>query len=221
MEERTFGKISESVEYVRIPTAFEFMKKCADVTIASIALLFTFPLIVLTSIGIKIQSKGPVFFRQKRIGKHGNPFVIYKFRSMIQNAEAVLKNNPSLLEKHAKNFKLDESDPRITLVGRILRKTSLDELPQLFNVLKGEMSLVGPRPLVSEEIRQYYSGLEWKLLAVKPGVTGYWQSHGRSNIAYPERTDLELYYIDNFSLWLDAKIILKTVRTVVIGHGAL
>lgn len=147
--------------------------------------------------------------------------MIYKFRSMFQNAETVLESNPGLLARYRENFKLDESDPRLTPVGRALRKTSLDELPQLFNVLKGEMSLVGPRPLVPEEIRKYYSGLEWKLLAVKPGITGYWQSHGRSGIAYPERIDFELYYIDNFSLWLDAKIILNTVRAVVIGHGAL
>jgi len=220
MKKRKPKRVNESIGYIEIPAASFFIKECADIVIASLALVLTFPLIILISMLIKMQSPGPVFFRQKRIGKHGVPFMIYKFRSMIQNAEAVLKGNPELLAKHRTNFKLDASDPRITPGGRILRKTSLDELPQLFNVLKGEMSIVGPRPLVPDEIRQYYFGLEWKLLAVKPGITGYWQSHGRSAIAYPERIDFELYYPEHFSLWLDIKIILKTVRAVMFRLGA-
>ena len=162
-----------------------------------------------------------MFFKQQRYGKNGEKFNIYKFRSMVKNADEKLKSNKHLYEKYVQNnYKLEQDeDPRITKLGRFLRKTSLDELPQLINVLKGEMSIVGPRPIVDEELIEY-KHLKDDFLSVKPGITGYWQISGRSEVGYPERVDLELYYVYHQSLLLDIKIILKTVVVVFLKKGA-
>ncbi|WP_409306114.1 sugar transferase [Peribacillus sp. SCS-155] len=167
------------------------------------------------------EAKGPILFKQKRVGKNGEIFFIYKFRSMVVNAEEVLKKNKQLYAKYVKNnYKLEQSeDPRITKVGRFLRKTSLDELPQLINVLKGEMSLVGPRPVVLDELKEYGARTS-DFLSVSPGLTGYWQVSGRSDIGYPERVDIELYYVYHQSLKLDIIILLKSVLFVVLRKGA-
>ncbi|WP_429712852.1 sugar transferase [Bacillus rhizoplanae] len=167
------------------------------------------------------DNKGPVFFKQVRIGKNGKEFHIYKFRSMIANAEEKLKQNEVLYKKYIdNNYKLEpEEDPRITNTGRFLRKTSLDELPQFINVIKGDMSLVGPRPVVEEELKEYGSRTS-DFLSVSPGLTGYWQVSGRSDIGYPERVDIELYYVYNQSLKLDIAILFKTVLLVVLRKGA-
>ncbi|MHA7138182.1 sugar transferase [Rossellomorea arthrocnemi] len=193
-----------------------------DIMGAMVGLVIVIPLFILISIlYVSGESKGPVIFKQSRIGKNGKEFKIYKFRSMVLNAEGKLKSNKQLYEKYIQNnYKLEPNeDPRITNLGRFLRKTSLDEIPQLINVLKGEMSLVGPRPVVTEELREYGEKVN-QFLAVKPGLTGFWQVSGRSNVGYPERVDLELHYVYNQSLLFDIKIILLTVWMVLLKKGA-
>lgn len=177
------------------------------------------PVFLIISIIIKLDSKGPVFFKHKRIGKNGKMIGVYKFRSMVINAEELIKNfTPEQKAEYEKNFKLD-NDPRITKVGKILRKTSLDELPQLINILIGNMSIVGPRPIVTGEIDKYGDQKD-KFLSMTPGLTGYWQASGRSDVEYDERIQMELYYIDHCSLWLDIKIIFKTFFAVIKREGA-
>ncbi|WP_066309707.1 sugar transferase [Bacillus sp. FJAT-29814] len=198
------------------------VKRLIDIIGATIGLLLTFPcLIVLSSFYFFGPNKGPIFFRQVRIGKDGRKFYIYKFRSMVVDAENKLKENKELYNKYINNnFKLEQDeDPRITEFGRFIRKTSLDELPQFLNVLKGDMSLVGPRPVVVEELNEY-NDKKADFLSVKPGITGYWQVCGRSDIGYPERVEIELYYVYNRSLTLDIKIIFKTIVQVLMRKGA-
>ncbi|KSU87030.1 multidrug MFS transporter [Priestia veravalensis] len=222
---------SKKVETVQINQAtfqkqqsflYYFVKRGIDILGASAGLLLTLPVFLLISLlYLYGDNKGPVFFGQTRVGKGGNTFKMYKFRSMIVNAEQVLKNDRALYQKYLQNnYKLEpHEDPRITKVGQFLRKTSLDELPQLINVLKGDMSLVGPRPVIVEELKEYSHRLD-EFLTVKPGVTGYWQICGRSDVGYPERADLEFYYIDHQGFKLDFKIIINTILMVVTGKGA-
>ncbi|WAA11380.1 sugar transferase [Fervidibacillus albus] len=193
-----------------------------DILGAIFGLLISSPLFIIIFVMYFFgENKGPVFFKQLRYGKDGKLFYIYKFRSMVVNADQKLKANKALYQKYLKNnYKLDPGeDPRITKLGRFLRKTSLDELPQFFNVLKGDMSLVGPRPIVEEELQEY-KDRKRDFLSVKPGITGYWQVSGRSDVGYPERADLELYYVYNQSLQLDLKIMLKTILVVFLKKGA-
>ncbi|MGG3739463.1 sugar transferase [Aeribacillus pallidus] len=201
---------------------YAFTKRSIDIIGAIVGLILASPLFLIISIFYLFgDSKGPIFFKQVRVGKNGKKFHIHKFRSMIVNAEEKLKADKELYQKYLKNnYKLEpHEDPRITNLGRILRVTSLDEIPQLINVLKGEMSLVGPRPVVVEELREYGNRIN-EFLSVKPGLTGYWAISGRSNVDYPERVDLELYYVYNQSLLLDVKIILKTILIVLLKKGA-
>jgi undecaprenyl-phosphate galactose phosphotransferase len=172
---------------------------------------------------IKINSKGPAIFSQKRIGKNGKPFRCYKFRTMYHDAEARLAE---LLGKSSKtrkewnhHWKLN-NDPRITTIGKFLRQTSLDELPQIFNVLKGEMSLVGPRPVTISEIKEYYKDQAQLCFGVTPGITGLWQVSGRSNTSYDHRIALDSWYVRNWNLWLDIVILFKTVKVVFKKEGA-
>lgn len=197
-------------------------KRIMDLLGAMVGLIIFSPIFLVISILYMTgDNKGPIFFKQIRMGKYGKKFYIYKFRSMIVNAEEKLKGNEILYKKYIdNNYKLEPiEDPRITKVGQFLRKTSLDELPQFLNVLKGDMSLVGPRPVVQEELIEYGKRKD-EFLSVKPGLTGYWQVSGRSDVGYPERVDLELYYAYNASLWFDIKILLLTVKNVVVGRGA-
>jgi len=197
-------------------------KRVFDLIGALLGILLTLPIFIIISLLYLIgENRGPVFFGQTRIGKNGKVFKVYKFRSMIVDAEKVLKKDKKLYEKYLlNNYKLEpKEDPRITKIGRFLRETSLDELPQLINVLKGEMSLVGPRPVIEEELKEYNARLE-EFLSVKPGVTGYWQICGRSEVGYPERADLEFYYVDNQGIKLDIKIIVNTVLLVITRKGA-
>lgn len=211
-------KIDECMERSKVKT-YDFVKRAIDIIIASIGLLICLPIFILIGIIIKIDSKGPVFFKHKRIGKHGKKLEIYKFRTMIDNAEEAMKYFTEEQKKEFKeNFKL-ENDPRVTRVGKILRKTSLDELPQIINILKGEMSIIGPRPIVKNELEKYGKNQE-RFLSVAPGLTGYWAANGRSDVSYEERMALELYYVDNRSLLLDLKIFLKTIGSVLRGRGA-
>ena len=164
----------------------------------------------------------PVFFKQKRIGKNGKEFTIYKFRTMVPNAEKILdelmEKDPAIREEYTKNKKL-KNDPRITKAGHFLRKTSLDEFPQFINVLKGDMSLIGPRPYLpreKEDMGIYYD----IIIQMKPGLTGMWQTHGRSDVDFEDRLALDEYYYRNYNLWLDVTLLVKTVRTMLAGSHA-
>ena len=169
---------------------------------------------------IKLSSPGPVFFRQQRAGLNGQPFTMYKFRTMVTNAEQLQAELAALNEMSGPVFKIAK-DPRITPLGRILRKFSLDEFPQLFNVLRGEMSLVGPRPLPVQEVARFDDVSHRRRLSVKPGLTCLWQVRGRNEItSFKEWVRLDLEYIDNWSLWLDLQILLRTIPAVFTGTGA-
>ncbi len=193
-----------------------------DLAATLIGGLLVLPLILLIALLVKLDSHGSVFYSQQRIGQNGETFKAWKFRTMVQNADAVLKD---YLERHPeqqaaweRDHKL-KRDPRVTPIGRFLRRTSLDELPQLWNILRGEMSLVGPRPIVDEEIPRY--GDKFSLYTkVIPGLTGLWQVSGRNNITYEERVSLDAYYVRNWSVWLDVYILLRTVWVVLTGEGA-
>jgi undecaprenyl-phosphate galactose phosphotransferase len=199
-----------------------YIKRLLDIITALIGLVFVFPICIVVKISFLLMGdKESIFFKQIRIGKDGKPFMMYKFRSMVYNAEDLLKE---LLkdEQHrndwVKNQKI-EKDPRITPVGIFLRKSSIDELPQILNVLKGDMSIVGPRPLVEGELEDHGgSKLYWK---VKPGITGWWGSHGRSDVSYDERLELEYYYIRHLSFKLDVICFFKTISTVIRHKGAV
>jgi lipopolysaccharide/colanic/teichoic acid biosynthesis glycosyltransferase len=175
------------------------------------------------SILIRAEDKGPIFYQHWRIGKDGEPIGVYKFRSMKVGADR-LENmlTEEQLEIYKREFKLDD-DPRITRVGKFIRKTSLDELPQFLNILKGEMSFVGPRPIVKDELLNYTESEREKLLSVKPGLTGYWQAYARNHATYESgmRQQMELYYIDHACVLLDIKIFFKTVVTVLKRDGAM
>lgn len=191
------------------------MKRLMDLLGSIVALIIFLPLMIIIALLIRLTDSGPVIFKQKRLGRYGKEFTMYKFRSMVVNAEEILKNNSSLYAEYVNNsFCINvNKDPRVTRIGKYLRKTSLDELPQFFNVLQGDMSLVGPRPIVKEELKHYVNQAA-DFLNVKPGVTGYWQVSGRDDIPYPERVEVEMYYVQNHTIWFDLKIILKTAVSV-------
>lgn len=199
--------------------SYLIIKRLIDIIGACVGIVLLSPIYIILILLIKIDSKGPAFFPHKRLGLKGKLINVYKFRTMVTNAEEILENLPEEKKKAFEiNFKFDD-DPRITRVGKYLREMSLDELPQLVNILKGDMAIVGPRPIVIKELNKYgiYSD---KLLAVKPGLTGYWQANGRSDTTYEERVAMDMYYIDNMSLWLDIKIIFKTALSVFKKEGA-
>lgn len=201
-------------------TTYKYIKRALDVVVSSILLVALSPIFLIIAILIKAESKGPVFFAHKRIGKNGKKIKILKFRTMVENAEDLIKEfTPAQMEEFQKNFKL-KNDPRITNMGKFLRKTSLDELPQLINIIRGELSLIGPRPIVDRELEKYKNNKE-KFLSVTPGLTGYWAANGRSNTTYEQRMIMELYYIDNLSWKLDVKIFLKTILSVLQKEGAI
>jgi exopolysaccharide biosynthesis polyprenyl glycosylphosphotransferase len=194
------------------------IKRAVDVAISGVALVLGMPLLLLIALAVRLDSKGPVLFRQTRVGKGDRLFQVYKFRSMVEGADAVQETLLQAEEVDGRRFKLRD-DPRITRIGRFLRRASLDELPQFYNVLRGEMSVVGPRPALPEEVARYQ---EWhrKRLEVVPGITGLWQVSGRSEIPFDEMVLLDVYYIENWSLGLDLRIILQTVPQILFGEGA-
>lgn len=200
-------------------------KRMIDIIGAIVGIIFLIPTTIAVCLARKIskEDKGPVFYEQLRYGKNGKVFRLYKFRSMCIGADEKLKKyleeNEEIRKEFQKTHKL-QNDTRITKIGNFLRKTSLDELPQVINILKGEMSFVGPRPVVEKEVEDYGKNKD-KFLSVKPGLTGYWQVNGRSNTTYEERMEMELYYVDNCSLWLDIKIFFKTFITVFKKEGAV
>lgn len=194
------------------------VKRLMDVTVATLGLVLGAPLFLLIALAIRLDSPGPVLFRQTRVGLRRRPFGMYKFRSMHVGAEEQQDMLADLNEADGPIFKIRD-DPRLTRVGRLLRRLSLDELPQLVNVLRGEMSLVGPRPPIPAEVEKYQ---EWhkKRLEAPPGMTGLWQVSGRSRLPFDEMVLLDIYYIENWSLWMDLKILLRTIPKVLLGEGA-
>ncbi len=194
------------------------LKRSFDIVVSFISLLLLSPLLAAIAIAIKLGSPGPAIYVSRRNGKKGKLFNFYKFRTMVQDAEGMLESLRHLDETDGPIFKI-KNDPRITRVGRFLRRYSLDELPQLWNVLKGDMSLVGPRPPTPNEVEQY---ADWQLkrLEIRPGLTCLWQVKGRSNLSFREWMKFDLFYIENWSFWLDIKIILRTILVVLRGQGA-
>ena len=197
-------------------------KRIMEMTLMLLNTPFLIALFAVVALLIKISSPGPVFYKHKRIGLDGKEIWIWKFRTMAYNAETVLKQrlkkDPALQIEWEKNFKLKD-DPRVTDIGRFLRRTSLDEIPQIWNVLKGEMSLIGPRPIVTEEIALY--GDEFEIYKqVLPGITGLWQISGRNDLPYHDRVKLDVYYIQNWSIWLDIHILLHTILATLQARGA-
>ena len=199
------------------------VKTAFDYILTLVGAVFISPLLVYIAYRIKKEDPGPVFFAHTRIGKNGKPFPCYKFRSMVVNSQEMLQKylaeNPAAREEWERDFKLKD-DPRVTPIGKFLRSTSLDELPQIFNVLRGEMSLVGPRPVIQEELDKYYGETAKLYCTVKPGITGLWQVSGRSDIGYDERVALDATYIKYRSFWGDIVILWKTIGVVLMKKGA-
>lgn len=198
---------------------FLTLKRTLDIFISVLGIILLLPLFVIIAIAIRLTSQGNVIFKHKRLGFCGNTITIYKFRTMVQNAHCLeMHLSPEQIEAFKQNYKLDDV-PRLTRLGKFLRKNSLDELPQLLNVLKGDMSLVGPRPIVAQELEKYGQHAN-TLLSVKPGLTGLWQVSGRSDTTYEERVLMDIDYINRMCLSLDLKIIIKTFSVVFKKHGA-
>lgn len=219
LQERTFettyqGDIGSGI--------YKFVKRAFDFIAALAAIVAISPLLLIISATVYMGDPGPVIYGQVRIGKNGKAFKMWKFRSMYKNADKMIDQlTDEQRQQYITEFKID-NDPRITPVGNFLRKTSLDELPQLFNVLCNDMSLVGPRPLIESEIQTYYADMFDTLLSVKPGVTGYWQAYARNNATYQsgQRQQMEMYYVNHASIMLDIKILFRTVVSVLRKDGA-
>ncbi len=206
------------VNPARLSGVEQVMKYIVDYLLTIPALIVLMPVYALIAIAVKLNSPGPIIHKRCVVGLNGRNFYAYKFRSMRVNGDEILASRPDLKAELAQNHKLKE-DPRVTRVGKLIRKLSLDELPQLFNVLKGEMSLVGPRMITPEEIEKY-DQWDMNLLTVRPGITGLWQVSGRSDVTYEERVRLDMYYIRNWNIWLDVQIIVQTIPAVIKGRGA-
>ncbi|MGI8486311.1 MAG: sugar transferase, partial [Thermomicrobiales bacterium] len=202
-----------------VSEVYAVAKRIADITVATILLILILPFIAIIALAIKMTSPGAVIFRQVRVGKNMQLFTCYKFRSMVSDAEWILDQNADLKAIHSANWKLD-IDPRITPFGGFIRKASLDELPQLINVIKGDMSIVGPRPVQLAEMEERYGRYASAVTAVRPGITGLWQVSGRSSLTYEQRIELDIDYMANRSLLFDLTILVKTVPCLILRHGA-
>jgi lipopolysaccharide/colanic/teichoic acid biosynthesis glycosyltransferase len=178
-----------------------------DLALAALLLLVASPLLAIAALAIKLESRGPVFYRQRRVGRHGEPFELWKLRTMVPGAEAM-----------GAGIYIVPGDPRITRVGRLLRRFSLDELPNLLNVIAGDMSIVGPRPTIQEQVDRY-TDRQRRRLEVKPGITGWAQVNGRTSLPWPDRIELDVWYVDHRSLRLDLRILGRTARLLLSGHG--
>lgn len=223
IEEKEIGTKETAVKKIKEISEkrifYKTAKRVLDIIFSLIGMVLLSPVFLIIAVIIKLDSKGPVFFVHGRIGEKGKPIGIYKFRTMVNNAEDLIKKfTPEQKEEFERSYKL-ENDPRITKIGSFLRKTSLDELPQILNILKGELSIIGPRPIIQAELDKYEDNKE-KFLSVKPGLTGYWAANGRSDTSYEERMQMELYYVDNMSFKLDVKIFFKTIFAVIKKEGA-
>jgi exopolysaccharide biosynthesis polyprenyl glycosylphosphotransferase len=195
-----------------------FLKRAVESIGAFAALVVLSPVLLVCALAIKLTSPGPVLFKQERVGLDGQTFKMWKFRSMVKNAEALLPEVADLNEHDGVLFKIAD-DPRVTKVGKVLRRLSLDELPQLAHVVTGNMALVGPRPPLPSEVERYDDVVRRRLL-VRPGLTGLWQVSGRSDLSWQESVRLDVYYVDNWSMTLDAVIVMKTISAVVRSRGA-
>ncbi len=198
---------------------YDVVKRFFDIVLSLCGLLVLSPLFLITAVAIRLDSKGPAFFSQKRIGKNGKPFKMYKFRSMCVDAEKQLEKLAALNERDGPTFKITE-DPRVTRVGRFIRKTCIDELPQLINILRGEMSLVGPRPPLPNEVAEY-TPYQMRRLGVTPGLTCFWQATKGEDTTFEEWVEMDLKYIRERSLKTDVKILFLTVRVVLLGKGSM
>jgi exopolysaccharide production protein ExoY len=199
------------------------LKRLFDITFSILILTLGFPLFLIIAMAVKFTSKGNIFYSQIRIGRGGKPFLCYKYRTMYQDADERLQTillKDTCKQKEWKNTRKLKQDPRITPIGNFLRRTSLDELPQFFNVLKGNLSIVGPRPVVEEEVENYFGVKSYKILSVRPGLTGIWQVSGRNNISYDQRIQLDETYVDTHNFWLDIKLILQTIPCMIFARGA-
>ncbi|MBD2197796.1 MULTISPECIES: sugar transferase [Calothrix] len=202
----------------------EFAKRLFDIVFSLFVLIVFFPVYLILALLIALSSEGPIFYVQERVGKNYKPFNCIKFRTMVSNADEMLmqmmETSPQMRQEFESSFKLKQ-DPRITKIGKFLRITSLDEFPQFWNVLKGDMSVVGPRPLVAEELPKYGCHID-RVLTTRPGITGLWQVSGRNDIPYPRRVQIDLHYVKFRTFWLDLWIILKTIDVVIIpkNNGA-
>jgi lipopolysaccharide/colanic/teichoic acid biosynthesis glycosyltransferase len=183
------------------------LNRAFDIVLATLLLALSSPLLLAAVIAIRIESPGRPIYRQRRIGRHGEPFELWKLRTMVPGAEAM-----------GAGIYVLEGDPRITRVGRLLRRLSLDELPNLVNVLKGDMAIVGPRPTIQEQVDRY-TERQRRRLEVRPGITGWAQVHGRTSLSWPERIELDVWYVEHRSVWLDLKILARTARLLATGHG--
>lgn len=209
----------EIIEIERKESAiYNISKRALDIIASTLGLIILSPILLIVAILIKLESKGPAIFSQKRIGLNKKEFKMYKFRSMVQNAEELKEKLAKENEMSGPMFKM-KNDPRVTKVGRFIRKTSIDELPQLINVLKGEMSLVGPRPSLPKEVSKFEPWM-LKRLSVKPGLTCYWQVSGRNNIDFENWMKLDLQYVNDRSFWLDLKLIFKTAGVLFGDENA-
>lgn len=209
------------IEITKSKVIYNMIKRVFDIILSIISIILLSPLFIIIAILIKIDSKGKVFYKHKRVGKNGEYIYLYKFRSMYSDSKERLEEmlkDPKIRKEWEENYKLNQ-DPRITKIGSILRKTSLDELPQLLNILNGDMSFVGPRPVIDDEIRKYEQNAD-KLLSVTPGLTGWWACNGRSCTSYEDRMKLELFYVDNRGILLDIKVLIKTFISVIKRNGA-
>jgi exopolysaccharide production protein ExoY len=198
--------------------AYEATKRAIDLVAALALLAAAAPLLAALAAVVKLTSRGPVLFRHARLGRGGRPFSCLKFRTMVRDAEAQLASRPELRRAFEANYKIKD-DPRLTPVGAVLRRYSLDELPQLWNVVRGELSLIGPRPIVASEVSKYgeHAG---RLLSVKPGLGGVWQVYGRSDTTYDQRVAMDMAYVERRSTWLDLRLLALTAAAVLRGRGA-
>lgn len=210
---RQYSGIRESVGAL-----YYLVKRIVDVTVALTILTVSFPLFLAIAVLVRLDSAGPIMFRRRVVGRYGKQFNMYKFRSMVEGAEQILEQDEELKKQYYVNAKL-QSDPRVTRLGRFLRKTSLDELPQLINVLFGNMTFVGPRPIAPDEIELYGPEFE-RFKTVTPGITGLWQTCGRSETSYEKRVQMDMLYIEQRSILLDAWIMVSTIPAVLLKRGA-
>ena len=216
------GHSVSSSKFQRNFTPTDWPKRALDLLIAIVALIFLSPLILLMAVLIRLQDGGPAFFTQRRVGKHGEVFHVFKLRSMIIDAEDrlddLLARDPEARREWDETQKL-ENDPRVTPLGNFIRKSSIDELPQLLNIIKGEMSLVGPRPITEVEVPRYTDNFKY-YCSVCPGITGLWQVGGRSDVTYKERVLIDVKYVETQSFWGDLKILILTIPAVLASRGA-
>ncbi len=209
----------EAFETAHQRKGYGMCKRMLDIVLSLMGLAVMCLPMVIIGLLIKLESPGPAIFVHHRFGKDGKELPLLKFRTMHMNAEQMIEAfTPEQMQEWKQNFKLD-NDPRITRIGSFLRRSSLDELPQLINILKGDLSIVGPRPVVEEELERYRDQ-KAKFLSVMPGLTGYWQAYARSSCTYEQRMEMELYYVDHANFWWDIKIMFATVGAVLRGRGA-